>query len=60
MKDMNDSYLMQSGIYYDQHTQRVFVGGGYRTERKMTYYDVCKNEWLDLPQTNYEHNEYPA
>ena len=51
---------MISGIYYDSNCERVYVGGGYKTENKVTYYDIIKNKWIDLPNTSYEHSEYPA
>eukprot|EP01083_Nonionella_stella_P027183 74813_1 len=60
MADMNDSFLMQSGIYYDYLQERVIVGGGYKTEQMITSYDIGKDVWIDLPNTRFPHSEYPS
>eukprot|EP01084_Bolivina_argentea_P312767 541503_1 len=61
MCQMNNSFLMQSGIYYDSiGNNKIYVGGGYKTENQITYYSMYKNLWYDLPDTKYKHSEYPS
>ena len=53
-----------SGIYYDDMNDNIYVGGGYDVGRHtalkiMEYYNLEKNIWTALPDTNKMHDMYP-
>eukprot|EP01083_Nonionella_stella_P039825 108328_1 len=58
--------VSQSGIKYDFCSNRIYIGGGSRTYSKQrnasnlcSFYDVKKNKWYKLPNTNCEHCHHP-
>ena len=55
-----------AGIGYDKYENKVYLGGGYHWDGYknsyvdiMEYYDIKKDEWNYLPQTNISHGYYP-
>ena len=49
------------GVYYDEYSQEIFVGGGYHAVALKTveFYDIEKDLWSKLPDTNNAHDMNP-
>ena len=57
--DMNND-RRDSGIYVDKfNNNRVYIGGGYQSRKTFEYYDINKNQWISLSNTNQEHTIWP-
>ena len=49
-----------AGIYVDNNVyQRVYIGGGKYSSQKVEYYDIIKNKWTLLCDTNTNHKYWP-
>ena len=42
-----------NGPHYQNN--KIYVGGGKNEATEIEYYDINKNEWYSLSNTNYEH-----
>ena len=56
--------VVDSGIYYDDMKDLIYVGGGYQigisqASKFVECYDVGKNVWNQLRNTNYGHDMNP-
>eukprot|EP01084_Bolivina_argentea_P168936 292871_1 len=50
----------RSGICTEKiKRKRVYVGGGRAANKSVEFYDIAKNEWFLLPETNKEHSLRP-
>eukprot|EP01084_Bolivina_argentea_P207852 354549_1 len=47
------------GIVYDNKLQRVYLGGGINADQHVEYYDIVKNDWYKLSNTNMLHDTNP-
>ena len=54
------------GIYVDKfnhddnnYNKRIYIGGGMDSNNKFEYFDINKNEWYLLPNTNGMHGRWP-
>merc|ERR1712113_131539 len=47
--------MSMCAIHYDALNERVFVGGGCRTPRAVSYFDIGQQKWVSLPDTNHDH-----
>ena len=49
------------GVYYDESNAAIYVGGGYTNmaSRIVECYDMNKDKWEQLPDTNYGHDMNP-
>eukprot|EP01084_Bolivina_argentea_P139331 245125_1 len=65
LADMNQERAC-SGIYFEKYIQRVYVGGGYdrgyvySPTKKFECYDINKNKWMLLSDTNGGHKFNPV
>ena len=48
------------GIVYDKLLNLVYVGGGHNAENKVEYYDINKNKWINIPNTEMSHSSRPV
>lgn len=48
-----------SGIYYDDIDNIVYIGGGRKSKQKVEYYNITKNKWYNIFDTNLEHKISP-
>ena len=49
-----------AGIKYWEYSQRVYVAGGCSWTRSVEYYDITKDTWLNLPDTQNGYNHNPT
>eukprot|EP01084_Bolivina_argentea_P208054 354851_1 len=49
-----------SGICFDKYNERVYVGGGAEKPYKVEYYDIQKNKWILIGNTNGNHERFPV
>lgn len=49
----------KAGIYYDKLINNLYLAGGHNAEKKIEVYDIIKNKWRNLPDTNIKHENYP-
>ena len=60
LKDCNTARYY-AGIGYDEYLQRLYIGGGVdEAVQKVEYYDIEKNLWIDLPDTQNNYTRYPS
>ena len=57
-------YGQVCGMYYNEPDDIIYVGGGYDEEedialKDMEYYNLEKDVWSSLPDTNKGHDMYP-
>ena len=64
-KRIKRSYTSEvCGIYYDEPDDIIYAGGGYDNDAdvalsSMEKYDIGKDKWMEIPNTNREHDMYP-
>merc|ERR1719295_947307 len=49
-----------AGIYHDAQGDCIYLGGGHGAQRKVECFDLWRSEWRICPDTNVDHDFYPA
>lgn len=47
------------GLYFNDTTNKLFLGGGDHATQSIEYYDFDKNQWYNLSSTQLPHRYYP-